>query len=142
MVLAEIITMSRLIMADDKDNIWMALFEITKSKYSRRQVRSSITVRRHVSRVTWYIEAGKMDTILQTTWSNALTLIQISLNFIPRGIFDNESAMVHYVLGPLQWRHNGRNGVSNTSLSIVYSTVHQRKHQSSASLAFMRGIHR
>ena len=34
----------------------------------------------------------------------------------------------------------------NTSLRIVYSTVHsgadQRKHQSSASLAFVRGIHR
>ena len=33
-----------------------------------------------------------------------------------------------------------------TSLTIVYSTVysdaHQRKHQSSASLAFVRGIHR
>ena len=33
-----------------------------------------------------------------------------------------------------------------TSLSIVYSTIHsgadQRKHQSSASLAFVRGIHR
>ena len=34
----------------------------------------------------------------------------------------------------------------NTSLTIVYSTVYsgedQRKHQSSASLAFVRGIHR
>ena len=33
-----------------------------------------------------------------------------------------------------------------TSLTILYSTVHsgadQRKHQSSASLAFVRGIHR
>ena len=33
-----------------------------------------------------------------------------------------------------------------TSLMIIYSTVHsgadQRKHQSSASLAFVRGIHR
>ena len=33
-----------------------------------------------------------------------------------------------------------------TSLTIVYSTVHpdadQRKHESSASLAFLRGIHR
>ena len=33
-----------------------------------------------------------------------------------------------------------------TSLTIIYSTVHsdadQRKHQSSASLAFVRGIHR
>ena len=29
-----------------------------------------------------------------------------------------------------------------TSLTIVYTTVYQRKHQSSASLAFVRGIHR
>ena len=33
---------------------------------------------------------------------------------------------------PLQWRHNERDGVSNTSLAIVYSTVYsgadQRKH--------------
>ena len=30
-----------------------------------------------------------------------------------------------------------------TSLNIVYLTVHdERKHQSSASLAFVRGIHR
>ena len=40
-----------------------------------------------------------------------------------------------------QWRHNERDGVT-----IVYSTVHsgadQRKHQSSASLAFVRGIQR
>ena len=48
-------------------------------------------------------------------------------------------------LNPLHWRHNGRDGVSN-HLTIVYSTVYsgadQRKHQSSASLAFVRGIHR
>ena len=48
----------------------------------------------------------------------------------------------------LQWRHNGCIGVSNhiTSLAVVYLTVYsgadQRKHQSSASLAFVRGIHR
>ena len=47
----------------------------------------------------------------------------------------------------LRWRHNdGRIASQITSLTIVYSTVysgaHQRKHQSSASLAFMRGIHR
>ena len=55
----------------------------------------------------------------------------------------------------LQWRHNG--DIDNdvimsamasqiTSVAIVYSTVYsgadQRKHQSSASLAFVRGIHR
>ena len=46
----------------------------------------------------------------------------------------------------LQWRHNGRDEFQITSLTIVYSTVYsgadQRKHQSSASLAFVRGIHR
>ena len=45
---------------------------------------------------------------------------------------------------PLQWRHNGHDGI--TSLRIVYWTVYsgtdQTKHQSSASLAFVRGIHR
>ena len=50
---------------------------------------------------------------------------------------------------PLPWRHNGRDSVSNHqpgSLKIVYSTVYsdadQGKHQCSASLAFVRGIHR
>ena len=46
----------------------------------------------------------------------------------------------------LQWRHNGRDGVSNhhphDCLPTVYSGADQRKHQSSASLAFMRGIRR
>ena len=46
----------------------------------------------------------------------------------------------------LQWRHNGRDGVLNQqpSLTIVYSNVYsgadQRKHQSSASLAFVNSL--
>ena len=48
--------------------------------------------------------------------------------------------------GALQWRHNERCGVSNPGVSIVYWTVcsdaDQRKHRTSASLAFVRGIHR
>ena len=42
----------------------------------------------------------------------------------------------------LRWRHNGRDSVSNHQLTIVYSNADHRKHQSSASLAFVRGIHR
>ena len=46
----------------------------------------------------------------------------------------------------LLWRHYGHDGSQITSLTIVYLTVYsdadQRKHQSSASLAFVRGIHR
>ena len=44
-----------------------------------------------------------------------------------------------------QWRHNGHNGISNQSLTIDYSSAFsgadQRKHKSSASLAFVREIH-
>ena len=44
---------------------------------------------------------------------------------------------------PLWWRHNERDGVSNDQphdcvYSTVYSGADQRKHQSSASLAFVR----
>ena len=46
----------------------------------------------------------------------------------------------------LQWRHNDHDGSQITSLTVVYSTVYsdadQRKHQSSASLVFVWGIHR
>ena len=46
----------------------------------------------------------------------------------------------------LQWRHNERDGGSihqphEFFYSTVYSDADQRKHQSSASLAFVRGIH-
>ena len=45
----------------------------------------------------------------------------------------------------LQWRHMGAIASQITSLTIVYSIVYsdadQRQHQSSASLAFVRGIH-
>ena len=46
----------------------------------------------------------------------------------------------------LRWRQNGHNGVSNHQprhcLLNVYSGANQRTHQSSASLAVVRGIHR
>ena len=46
----------------------------------------------------------------------------------------------------LQWRHMGAMASQITSLSIAYATIHsgadQRKHQSSASPAFVWGIHR
>ena len=50
------------------------------------------------------------------------------------------------MMGPLQWRHNEHDGVSNHQprdclLNRLFS-ADQRKHHSSASLAFWRGIHR
>ena len=50
------------------------------------------------------------------------------------------------IYSSLPWRHNELAGVSNHQPTIVYSTVYshadQRKHQSSASLAIVWGIHR
>ena len=47
---------------------------------------------------------------------------------------------------PLRWRQNGRDSVSNHQPhnvnSTVYSDADRGKHQNSASLAFVRGIHR
>ena len=43
----------------------------------------------------------------------------------------------------LQWRHNERNGVSNhRRLDCLPNRLFKRKHQNSASLAFVWGIHR
>ena len=67
-------------------------------------------------------------------------------------LLQNESQIhkvkqVCQIIRSLQWRHNERDGVSNdqmTSFWIVYSTVcsraELRQHQSSTSLAFVRGI--
>ena len=42
----------------------------------------------------------------------------------------------------LQWRHNERDGISNHHPQPFIQGADQRKHQSSMSLAFVRGIHR
>ena len=51
--------------------------------------------------------------------------------------------MFHTGLYPLQWCHNGHDSISNHQPhdSTVHSGADQRKHQSSPSLAFVRGIH-
>ena len=59
----------------------------------------------------------------------------------------NNSCMIYIIVfefvvhKSLQWRHNGRGGLIIVYW-IVYSGADHRKHQSSASLAFVRGIHR
>ena len=57
----------------------------------------------------------------------------------------NKYTIQKYLIS-VQWSHNERDGVSITSLTIVYLIVYsgadQRKHQSFALLDFVRGIHR
>ena len=76
------------------------------------------------------------------------------LNYVSKGVLQYEILTVlkqnqpsHIQVGPgsrsLQWRYNGvSNHQPHDCLSSVYSVADQRKHQSSASLAFVRGIHR
>ena len=71
------------------------------------------------------------------SWKTRLSCILVAADL---GIHTCEA------LRTLQWRHNGRDGVSNHQphdcLFNRYSRAYQRKHQSSASLAFVWGIHR
>ena len=61
-------------------------------------------------------------------------------------IFKKQLFLFWGLFAPLRWRHHERDGVSNHQRPKVCTTVctgsDQSKHQSSASLAFVRGIHR
>ena len=81
------------------------------------------------------------------TWPKNLVRcisLKMIINTLPICSLGTSYGMVK--LGPLQWRHNGLDGVSNHQPRHCYSTVHsganQRKHQSPISLAFVREIHR
>ena len=83
---------------------------------------------------------------LTTTWEFGLFFLihayMLDQNYEMRTC----NMLLYHFLVTLQWRHNGRDGVSShqrlyclLSSCFRYS---QRKHQSSASLAFEPGIHR
>ena len=70
----------------------------------------------------------------------------IVLTFPTMAICKGVSSFVTDCPCSLQWRHNGRDSVSNHQphdcLLHRLADADQRKHQSSATLAFVRGIHR
>ena len=84
-----------------------------------------------------------MDWCSQATshWLN-LSLLRFG---ITRPCWVTSSLLSTRKFDTLQWRHNEHDSVSNHRYPIVCSTVcsgaDQRKHQSSESLAFVRGIH-
>ena len=82
-------------------------------------------------------------------WSWRLLGLLDAMSFPESMLMKLDAAIYIYIyiyIYSLQWRHNGRDGVSNhlppDCLLTVYSAADQRKHQSSASLSFVRGIHR
>ena len=86
--------------------------------------------------------AVQFTTILHTSYgvSNMRILKKTAVHYNGTALYINRSIIT------MTSRHNGRDGVSITSLTIVYSTVNsdadQGKHQSSASLASVWAIHR
>ena len=55
---------------------------------------------------------------------------------------DNFRCNQWQTIHPLQWRHNERDGVSNHQRQACIQAQIKKTHQSSASLAFVRGIRR
>ena len=103
--------------------------------------------------VCWALVQVKLTYILQVySWTRLpqsngaiLTTIGKLVIWIHETLWHNHDN-INVARNTLRCRHNGRVGVSYTSLTIVYFTVYsgadQRKHQSSESLAFVQGIHR
>ena len=88
-----------------------------------------------------------LDDIFRYAISNAniCILIHISPKFVLDYLVDNKSALVQV----MAWRRTGAKPIPGLILNIMYDTLwrhkadaDQRKHQSSASLAFVRWIHR
>ena len=86
----------------------------------------------------WQKKPGFLDIDFYSVWTQEWDIWHLKEWRAPQGSQHRPT--------PLRWRHNGAVSSQITSLTIVYSTVYsdayQRKHQSSASLAFVRGIHR
>ena len=83
-------------------------------------------------------------------WTH-FNLILIPLKLVPKVLTDSKSVSTRkWLSGKLATYYcdviMGMNASQITSLTVVYSTLYsgadQRKHKSSASLAFVRGIHR
>ena len=89
---------------------------------------------------------------LMPSGNRLLLKAMLIMRYTPNGVFrphwvnsgGNFQRRMWFCNLPLQWRHIGRDGVSNLTIfySTVYSGADQRKHQISASLAFARGVHR
>ena len=84
---------------------------------------------------------GSKVLFIYSSYGTRLRWINVWNLYLNTNHFINEKA-----IDTLEWRHNECGDVSNTGISIVYSTIcsgaDQRKHQSFASPAFVRGIHR
>ena len=109
-----------------------------------------------LGRIAWFISIY-LDHLLLIVWKWEITgqhnvvISAINYNYLVCWIFRCQNiswarCSICHETCPLQWRHNDHGGISNHQhrdcLPRVYWSADQRKYQSSASLAFVRGIHR
>ena len=92
----------------------------------------------------WYVNCARATAFIFDTRMGVLVKVS---KFLRQKMSRPEGdSNPQVIFNPLRWRHNGHGGVSNHHPTIVYSTVwsdaDQRKHQSSALLTFVWGIHR
>ena len=95
----------------------------------------------------WWQKRNRLDCLPSSVSANEqwnLYILYIWRNVLP--LSKNYSLMAHFTTIHYNDVKMGAIASQITRLTIVYSTVYsgadQRKHQSSASLAFVRGIHR
>ena len=105
------------------------------------------TITKKTIRTTIHENFSKMKNLKVDRWALSLrvgsVIVWVAFNET-KSVVEVQSPQIGF---PLQWRHNEHDMASQiTGLTIVYSNVYsgadQRKHQSSASLAFVWGIHR
>ena len=116
---------------------------ITKSKFASQRHNSHGNIAFFLPGFTAYFDNG--DDV------ELYTVMIIHFYWKCRSVLWND-VFTHFlrncdiVPNTLQWRHNGHNGVSNhRRLDCLFSRLFRRrskKHQSSASLGFVRGIYR
>ena len=130
----------QIVIATGIDTIWMMMITVITFLLWRSRkllfiimdiVRLSITENRRQIQSQWQtIMSFKLDAVVSAR------NIRISRLGIDSHLLHQE------LISTLQWRHSGHDGVSNHQPHHFYSTVYsgadQRKHQSSASLAFVR----
>ena len=92
----------------------------------------------------WVIYEKVLFKCHQPSMTQYFNVNQVFLKGATKSLLHRRPVWLHTIT--LQWRHNGGDSVSNHQphdcLLNVYSGADQRKHESSASLAFVRGIHR
>ena len=136
---------------------WLFLFlacyhqKPKSSQYKAKPITDMHSISHYISNDLVYFVTGMLS-VLSAFWkclclylSALLRLALILTNYGKHIKAGTVCIMIGVYSLSLQWRHNGRDGVSNHQPHDYYSTVYsgadQRKHQSSVSLAFVRGIH-